>query len=85
MYTDQIVGAELAREGDRIAGLVLADVPKSNVGAELARDGGLTADQSFAGVHIHSCGNGHLGFRPYGQPFQGVFPLWALSTRAVDT
>jgi hypothetical protein len=43
MYTDQIVGAELAREG------------------------GLTAGLSLAGVHIHSCGNGHLGFRPYGE------------------
>ena len=34
---------------------------------ELACDGGLSADLSFADrVHIHSCGNGHLWFRPYG-------------------
>ena len=32
-------------------------------GSEPARDDGLTADQSLAGVHIHFCGNGHLGFR----------------------
>jgi hypothetical protein len=37
------------------------------VGAWLARDGGLTADLYFVGrVHIHFCGNGCLGFRPYG-------------------
>jgi len=36
-------------------------------GSEPARDGGLTADPSPASVHIHSCGNGHLGFRPYGE------------------
>jgi hypothetical protein len=36
------------------------------VGARLARDGGLVADRSLSGVHIHFCGNGHLGFRPYG-------------------
>jgi hypothetical protein len=51
------------------------------VGAELARDGGLTAGQSLAGVHIHSCGNGCLGFRPYGGSLgkapsnQGLLPL----------
>jgi hypothetical protein len=29
-------------------------------------EGGLTADKLFiVGVHIHSCGNGHLWFRPY--------------------
>ncbi|MFW0759252.1 hypothetical protein ACN1C3_31800, partial [Pseudomonas sp. H11T01] len=55
---------------ERSAGLFIAhDLP---VGAGLARDGGLIADQSLAGVHIHSCGNGHLWFRPYGQPFQGL-------------
>ncbi len=37
------------------------------VGARLARDGGLTVSQGFVGcVHIRFCGNGHLGFRPYG-------------------
>ena len=28
-------------------------------GSWLASDGGLTADLSFAGVHIRFCGNGH--------------------------
>ena len=50
-------------------------------GSEPARDGGLTADLSLVGVHIHSCGNGHLGFRPYGGSLgkapsnQGLLPL----------
>ncbi|KPU61604.1 hypothetical protein AN403_5725 [Pseudomonas fluorescens] len=26
-------------------------------------------------LHIRCCGNGHLGFRSYSQPFQGVFFL----------
>jgi hypothetical protein len=29
-------------------------------------EGGLIADLSLRGVHIHSCGNGRLWFRPYG-------------------
>jgi hypothetical protein len=34
----------------------------------LASEGGLTADLCFVDrVHIHCCGNGHLGFRPYGE------------------
>jgi len=34
----------------------------------LASEGGLTADLLFVDrVHIHCCGNGHLGFRPYGE------------------
>jgi len=36
-------------------------------GSWLAGDDGLTADLVFLGVHIHCCGNGHLGFRPYGE------------------
>jgi hypothetical protein len=40
---------------------------RPNCGSELARDGGLTADQFLSGVHIRCCGNGHLGFRPYGE------------------
>ncbi len=33
----------------------------------LARDGGLTAGHALVDcVHIHCCGNGHLGFRPDG-------------------
>jgi hypothetical protein len=40
---------------------------QSNCGSWPASDGGLVADQSLAGVHIHSCGNGHLRFRPYGE------------------
>ena len=35
-------------------------------GSELARDGFVSGDVFFTGVHIHCCGNGHLGFRPYG-------------------
>ncbi len=36
-------------------------------GRGLAPDGGLTADQDVGSdrVHIHSCGNGYLGFRSY--------------------
>ena len=36
---------------------------------------------SLSGVHIHSCGNGHLWFRPYGESLgkapsnQGLLPL----------
>ncbi|GEM_PF-2269418 len=48
----------------------------------LAGDGGLWADQSLAGgVHIHSCGNGGLWFRPYGESLgeapsnQALLPL----------
>ncbi|MFW0758996.1 hypothetical protein ACN1C3_30500, partial [Pseudomonas sp. H11T01] len=26
----------------------------------------------FGGVHIHCCGNGHLWFSSYSQPFQGL-------------
>src|SRR5688572_1559503 len=38
-----------------------------NCGSEPARDGGLAVDQGFVGwVHIRCCGNGCLGFRPYG-------------------
>ncbi|VVO41463.1 hypothetical protein PS723_05890 [Pseudomonas fluorescens] len=33
----------------------------------LAREGGLVAGLALDGVHIHFCGNGHLGFRPYGE------------------
>ena len=37
-------------------------------GSWLASDGYLTADQPFVDrVHIHSCGNGNLWFRPYGE------------------
>ncbi len=35
--------------------------------SRLAGDGGLMADHFLSGVHIHSCGNGHLWFRPYGE------------------
>ncbi|SFG59714.1 hypothetical protein SAMN03159297_00531 [Pseudomonas sp. NFACC45] len=36
-------------------------------GSEPARDGGLTAGLGFVDwVHIRCCGNGGLGFRPYG-------------------
>ena len=36
-------------------------------GSGLARDGGLTAGHALVDcVHIHCCGNGHLGFRPDG-------------------
>ena len=36
-------------------------------GRGLAPDGGLWADQDVGleWVHIHCCGNGHLGFRSY--------------------
>ena len=39
---------------------------QSKCGSGLAREGGLIADHFLSGVHIHCCGNGHLGFRPYG-------------------
>ncbi len=42
---------------------------QSNCGSEPAREGGLIADLFLSGVHIHSCGNGRLWFRPYGHPF----------------
>jgi hypothetical protein len=35
-------------------------------GSWLASDGLLTADRNFDPVHIRCCGNGGLGFRPYG-------------------
>jgi hypothetical protein len=35
-------------------------------GSGLACDGGLIADHVVLGVHIRCCGNGGLGFRPYG-------------------
>jgi len=35
-------------------------------GSEPARDDFLSGDRCVEGVHIHFCGNGHLGFRPYG-------------------
>jgi hypothetical protein len=45
-------------------------------------DGGLTADLGFVDrVHIHFCGNGHLGFRFYSESLgtapsnQGLLPL----------
>ena len=41
--------------------------PDQTVGAELARDGGLIGGEIVAGVHIHSCGHGFYGFRPYGE------------------
>ncbi|CAI8863129.1 hypothetical protein EMIT0P218_20125 [Pseudomonas sp. IT-P218] len=56
-------------------------------GSQPAGDGGLTADLLFVDrVHIHSCGNGHLWFRPYGESLgkterrpalsnQGLLPL----------
>ncbi len=41
---------------------------RSKCGRGLAPDGGLRADQDVGSdrVHIRFCGNGHLGFRPYG-------------------
>ena len=61
------VGAKLARDGGLVADLFLPVVLRSNCGSEPARDGGLTAGQDFVDrVHIHFCGNGHLGFRPDG-------------------
>jgi hypothetical protein len=33
--------------------------------SEHARDG-LSFNVGYLGVHIHCCGNGRLGFRPYG-------------------
>ncbi len=41
---------------------------RSKCGRGLAPDGGLWADQDVGldRVHICFCGNGHLGFRPYG-------------------
>ncbi len=38
----------------------------SSVGARLARDGVRAGSAFLDGVHIHSCGNGGSGFRPYG-------------------
>ncbi|MFJ3368910.1 hypothetical protein ACIPL2_12565, partial [Pseudomonas sp. NPDC086251] len=43
--------------------------------------GGLIADHSLSGVHIHFCGNGGYGLRPYGVSLgkapsnQGLLPL----------
>ncbi|WP_230182979.1 hypothetical protein, partial [Pseudomonas carnis] len=42
----------------------LPDTRPSNCGSWLACDGGLTAEAVIC-VHIHFCGNGHLGFRFY--------------------
>ena len=41
--------------------------PPSKCGSGLARESGLIGDQDLEAyrVHIHSCGNGHLGFRSY--------------------
>jgi len=79
------VGAELARDDGLTADRYLPDVPGSNCRSEPARDNGLIGGKCLAGVHIHSCGYGCYWFRPYGQPFQGVFFLEAFSTRSVDT
>ena len=41
--------------------------PPSKCGSGLARESGLVGDRDLEAyrVHIHSCGNGHLGFRSY--------------------
>ncbi len=50
------------------SGLVATEDPCGSDGAaiRLARDGFVSGDEYFVGVHIRCCGNGHLGFRPYG-------------------
>ena len=54
----------------------------THCGSWFASEGVLTADLLFVdGVHIHSCGNGGLWFRPYGESLgkapsnQGLLPL----------
>src|SRR3989344_5424552 len=50
-------------------------------GSEPAREGSASGDIGFDGVHIHSCGNGRLWVRPYGESLgkapsnQGLLPL----------
>ncbi len=50
------------------ANAYLSDAPRSKCGRGLAPDGGLLAGQYLGSdrVHIHSLGNGNLGFRPDG-------------------
>ena len=56
-------------------------ITRDPCGSWLASDCGLTANQFLSGVHIHSCGNDLLGFRPYDGSLgkapsnQGLLPL----------
>ncbi len=80
MYTDQMWELACLRRRPYSRPVSCGCTP-IHCGSEPARDGGLTADQSLAGVDIHSCGNGHLGFRPYDGSLgkapsnQGLLPL----------
>ncbi|MEZ0554346.1 hypothetical protein ACAW49_20340, partial [Pseudomonas sp. Env-44] len=62
MLRNQTVG--LACEGGLKADTYLSDPTRSKCGSWLACEGGLAGDTVDC-VHIHSCGNGHLGFRFY--------------------
>ncbi|VVO56727.1 hypothetical protein PS858_00565 [Pseudomonas fluorescens] len=67
MYPIQNCVSEPAREGGLTADLFSWMYPEP-CGSGLAREGGLIADLYFVDqVHIHSCSNGHLWFRPYGE------------------
>ncbi|MEA9991951.1 hypothetical protein QN404_23960, partial [Pseudomonas sp. RTS1] len=70
MLRNQTVG--LACDDGLKADTYLSDPTRSKCGSWLACEGGLAGDTVDC-VHIHSCGNGHLGFRFYSQPFQGLF------------